>query len=83
MGDSHHPRRGSLQFWPRKRSKHSLARIRSWIKEPKAKPVGFIGYKAGMNHLLVIDNRPKALTKGETIAVPATIIECPPLSVCG
>ena len=72
-----------MQFWPRKRSKHSLARIRSWAQENKPKPLGFIGYKAGMTHLIVNDNRPKALTKGEQISLPATIIECPPLTVMG
>ena len=83
MGNIRHPRRGSLQFWPRKRSKHALARPRSWVQESKTKPLAFIGYKAGMTHLMVVDNRPKSLTKGETIAVPATIIECPPVKVVG
>lgn len=83
MGDSHHPRRGSMQFWPRKRSSHSLARVRFWVKESKSKLQGFIGYKAGMTHLMVVDNRPKALTKGEQISMPVTIIECPPITICG
>ncbi len=83
MGNIRHPRRGSLQYWPRKRAKHSLARVRSWIAESKAKPLAFIGYKAGMTHLMLTDNRPKSLTKGESIAVPSTIIECPPLKVAG
>lgn len=83
MGDSHHPRRGSMQFWPRKRAGCSIARIATWPKETKVKPLGFIGYKAGMTHLQVIDNRPKSLTKGEAIFMPATIIDCPPLTVMG
>lgn len=83
MPKPHQPRRGSMQFWPRKRSRHSLVRVRSWAKESKAKPLGFIGYKAGMTHLLVIDNRPKSATKGEKISVPTTIIECPPMVVAG
>ncbi len=83
MGNVRHPRRGSLQFWPRKRSNHSVARIRSWTPNSKAKPLGFIAYKAGMTHLMVIDNRPTTLTKGEKIMIPATIIECPPMTVIG
>ena len=78
-----HPRRGSLQYWPRKRSRHSVARIRSWPSEQKAKPLGFIGYKVGMTHVMVTDNRPKSLTKNEQIFSPVTIIECPPLQVMG
>ncbi|MBI2146010.1 50S ribosomal protein L3 [Candidatus Woesearchaeota archaeon] len=83
MGNVRHPRRGSLQFWPRKRSRHSVARIRSWTAHGKSKPLGFIAYKAGMTHLMIIDNRPKSLTKGEKIMIPATILECPPLTVIG
>lgn len=83
MGDMHAPRRGSLQFWPRKRSQHSVARIRTWAKENKPKPLGFVGYKAGMTHVIATDNRAKSLTKGEKISIPVTIIECPPMSVVG
>ena len=83
MGDSHHPRRGSLQFWPRKRSRHTLVRLRSWVNDIKPKPLAFIGFKAGMTHLLVVDNRPKSPTKGEKISLPSTIIECPPMTVTG
>ena len=83
MSKTRHPNRGSLQFWPRKRSKHSLARIRTWAPESKVKPLGFIGYKAGMTHLHAVDNRAKSITKGETIALPATVIECPPMQVFG
>ena len=78
-----HPRRGSMQFWPRKRSRHSLVRVRSWANENNTKPLGFICYKAGMTHLLVVDNRPKSLTKGEEIFMPTTIIDCPPMKVAG
>ncbi len=83
MGDSHHPRRGSLQFWPRKRSRHTLVRVRSWVNNVKPKPLAFIGFKAGMTHILVVDNRPKSPTKGEKISIPSTIIECPPMTVAG
>ena len=83
MGKAHAPRRGSMQFWPRKRSKHSLARVRSWANSKQAKPLGFIGYKAGMTHVLAIDNLPKALTKDEDINFASTIIDCPPMVVYG
>ena len=78
-----HPHHGSMQYWPRKRSKHSLARIRFWGKESKARLLGFIGYKAGMTQVLALDNRPKSMTKGEQITVPVSIIECPPLQAAG
>src|SRR3989344_7212298 len=84
MGGASHPRHGSMQFWPRKRAKHSLARIRTWSKNSnKVKLLGFIGYKAGMTHLQVLDNHHKSATKGENIIAPVTIIECPPLTIIG
>ena len=83
MPKAHNPRRGSMQFWPRKRSRHSLVRIRSWAKEKRCKPLGFIGYKAGMTHLMAVDNRPKSINKGGKISLPATIIECPPMIFVG
>ena len=73
------PRRGSLQYWPRKRAKH--VRIRAWAATPEAKPLGFAGYKVGMTHIMAADNRKFSLTKGEDIFVPVTIIECPPIKV--
>lgn len=83
MPKIHHPHLGSLQYWPRKRSKHSFVRVRSWANESKVKPLGFIGYKVGMTHLHVVDNHPRSLTKGEEIFFPATIIDCPPMTVYG
>jgi len=83
MADIHKPRKGSMQFWPRKRTRHTLVRVRFWVPENKTKPLGFIAYKAGMTHVLINDNRPKSLTKNETIAMPVTIIECPPMTVMG
>lgn len=72
-----------MQFWPRRRSKHSLVRIRSWANENKTKPLGFIAYKAGMTHLQVLDNKPKSPTKGENIFCAATILDCPPIKIAG
>ena len=83
MGKAHHPRRGSLQYCPRARAKKSLARIGSWAHEGQTKPLGFIGYKAGMAHLQIIDNRPKSLTKGEKVMIATTVMDCPPLLVIG
>jgi large subunit ribosomal protein L3 len=83
MPRTHSPRRGTLQFWPRRRSKRDVARIRHWPKIKDSKPLGFLGYKAGMCHLIIIDNKPKSITKGEEISIPATIVECPPIKVAG
>ncbi|MBI4440374.1 50S ribosomal protein L3 [Candidatus Woesearchaeota archaeon] len=66
-----------MQYWPRKRAKH--VRVRYWAVSPSAKPLGFAGFKAGMTHIIIKDNRTSSITKGEQISVPVTIVECPPL----
>lgn len=76
------PRFGSLQYWPRKRAKKSYARVRSWPDKKEAKPMAFIGYKVGMTHIMAINENKDAHTKGEELAVPVTIIECPPIKIC-
>lgn len=73
------PRRGSLQFWPRKRAKRVFARVRFWANSKEAKPLGFAGYKVGMAHTTIIDNSKSSTTKGMEIFCPVTIVECPPL----
>ncbi|MEM4246771.1 MAG: 50S ribosomal protein L3 [Candidatus Woesearchaeota archaeon] len=77
------PRRGSMQFWPRKRASSPHARIRTWHPAKEAKALGFAGYKAGMTHLIVTDNKATSATKGEPIVMPVTVVECPPLKVAG
>jgi large subunit ribosomal protein L3 len=82
MGHLHRPRRGSLAYSPRKRAKSEVPRIRSWISNgDKAVITGFAGYKAGMTHVLMIDDRPKSLTEGMEISVPVTVVEVPPMNV--
>ncbi len=42
---------------------------------------GFAGYKAGMTHVMMIDDRPRSLTEGMEISVPVTVLEVPPMNV--
>jgi large subunit ribosomal protein L3 len=74
------PRHGSMQFWPRVKSKRAYAKVRTYPgNEPKL--LGFAGYKVGMTHLMITDNKSTSPTKGEDIFWPITIVECPPLKV--
>jgi large subunit ribosomal protein L3 len=66
-----------MQYWPRKRAKKALARVRSWTNTKDAKPLAFLGYKVGMAHVIAADGNDKNQKK----AVPCTIIECPPLHI--
>ncbi|NPV63533.1 MAG: 50S ribosomal protein L3 [Methanotrichaceae archaeon] len=81
MAKIHRPRRGSLAFSPRKRAKSEVPRTRTWAQGDKAKMAGFAGYKAGMTHVMMIDDRPRSLTEGMEISVPVTVLEVPPMNV--
>jgi len=77
---SHHPHRGSMQFWPRKRATRILARVRNWVqKNDEPKILGFIGYKAGMTHAFYKEQNNFSKLKGKERSAAVTIIECPPL----
>lgn len=84
MGQASRPRRGSLQYWPRKRANKVLPSL-NWkgitIANSDKKLLGFIGYKVGMKSVFVRDNTANSMTKGKRIIVPATIIECPPMKI--
>ncbi|MEM5880130.1 MAG: 50S ribosomal protein L3 [Candidatus Aenigmatarchaeota archaeon] len=77
------PRRGSMQFWPRVRAKRIYPRIKNWPKIDQIIPVAFAGYKVGMTHAIVIENRKNSHLYGQNIQIPLTIIEVPPLKVLG
>ena len=77
-------RRGSRQFWPRKRAQKHYAKIGSWASVNASKEsnlLGFCGYKVGMTNIGIIDNFSNTLTKGTQINIPVTIIECPPIKI--
>ena len=82
MAPPNSPRRGSLQYWPRKRARKILPSP-NWkaIKSDSAKPEGFICYKVGMASAYVKDETPDSMTKGKKIIVPVTIIECPSMKI--
>ncbi|MCD6324179.1 MAG: 50S ribosomal protein L3 [Desulfurococcales archaeon] len=75
------PRRGSLGVRPRKRASKFVPRVRSWpaVTLEGPQPLGFLGYKVGMTHIFMIDDRPGTLTYEQEIFVPATVIETPPM----
>jgi large subunit ribosomal protein L3 len=84
MGKLHRPRFGSLQFWPRKRAEKEVPSV-NWasLKNSQVKNhlLGFLCYKAGMRSVLVKDNTQHSATKGKSIVLPVTVVECPPLKV--
>jgi len=80
------PRHGSLGFAPRKRSSHHRGRVRAFPKDVQNQLphlTAFLGYKAGMTHILREVNKPGSkLHKRETVEA-VTVIEAPPMTVVG
>ena len=75
------PRKGSLQFWPRKRANKFLPSV-NWKAINSGKTLkGFICYKAGMASAYVTDNTPNSMTKGKKIIIPITILESPTMKI--
>jgi len=79
----HAPRHGSLAYLPRGRAKRTVGRIRFWPKvEEGPTMLGFMGYKAGMTHIMMVEDKPGSLHLGKEAAHPATILDVPPIIVC-
>jgi len=80
MPQSHRPRKGSLAFGPRKRAEDPVPRFNSW-PEDDGQPTlqGFAGYKAGMSHVVMINDGGDSPRQGMEETVPVTIIETPPM----
>jgi len=80
------PRHGSLGFLPRKRTSHHRGRVRKFPKDDASKPchfTAFMGYKAGMTHILREANKPGAKIHKKEVVEAVTIIETPPMTVVG
>jgi large subunit ribosomal protein L3 len=75
------PRKGSLQFWPRKRAAKFLPSV-NWKAIDSEKPLkGFIAYKAGMASAAIKDNTEHSMMKGKQKIIPVTILECPQMKI--
>ena len=79
----HAPKHGSLAYLPRGRAARAVGRIRFWPKvEDGPALLGFMGYKAGMTHVFMVEDKPGSLNLGKEIVHPATILDVPPITVC-
>lgn len=77
------PRRGSRAYYPRKRAKSIVGRIDRWPEvEGSPRLLGLAGYKVGMTHVFVIEDREKTPDYGKEVMAPVTVIEAPPMLVC-
>ncbi|MFA5772624.1 MAG: 50S ribosomal protein L3 [Thermoplasmata archaeon] len=82
MATPHRPRKGSMGYSPRKRASREFPKIHAW-PEGGDKPTiqGFVGYKAGMTHAMMLDSKKTSMTEGQEISIPITVVETPPMKV--
>jgi large subunit ribosomal protein L3e len=80
------PRHGNLGFRPRKRAARHRGRVRSFPKDDPSKPphlTAFMGYKAGMTHIVRDLERIGSKAHKKEIVEAVTVIETPPIIVVG
>merc|ERR1712134_46320 len=80
------PRHGSLKFLPKKRCTRPRGTPKSFPKDDASQPIhltAFIGFKAGMTHVVREAEKPGSAINKEEVVEPVTIVECPPLKVVG
>merc|ERR1719331_2053429 len=80
------PRHGSMGFYPKKRAKRHRGKVKAFPKDDSAKPchlTAFIGYKAGMTHIVREADRPGSKLNKKEIVEAVTIIETPPMMCIG
>lgn len=84
MPTARRPRRGSLQFYPRKRASKLLPSV-NWnavtADKKESGILGFIAYKVGMATAVIKDNGDKSMTKGKNLYTPVTILEAPNMKI--
>ncbi|VEL13594.1 unnamed protein product, partial [Protopolystoma xenopodis] len=80
------PRHGSLGFTPKKRSQRHRGKCKAFPKDRRSQPchlTAFLGYKAGMTHVVRDVDRQGSKVHKKEVVEPVTIIECPPLVIVG
>lgn len=81
-----HPRHGHLGFLPKKRCKRGKGKVKSFPRDDVAKKphlTAFMGYKAGMTHIVRDVEKPGSKLHKKEAAEAVTIVECPPMVVVG
>ncbi|XP_076624926.1 ribosomal protein L3 [Colletes latitarsis] len=75
-----------MGFYPKKRSQRHRGKVKAFPKDDPSKPVhltAFVGYKAGMTHVVREADRPGSKVNKKEIVEAVTILETPPMIVVG
>ena len=69
-----------MGFSPRSRAASEVPRFKTWPgDEGQPGLQGFAGYKAGMSHVVTINDEPNSPREGQEETVPVTVVETPPM----
>ncbi len=69
-----------MGFSPRKRAVKEVPRIKSWPSDDGSPALqGFAGYKAGMTHVMMVNDEADSPREGMEESVPVTVVETPPM----
>ncbi len=74
--------KGSLEYWPHRRAKRQMPRVRSSPISTEKEMLGFVGFKAGMTHIMMIDDT-EGPAKGTEVARAVTVLEIPKVHIYG
>jgi len=81
-----HPRHGSLGFLPRKRAARHRGKVKSFAPDDSKQPchlTAFMGYKAGMTHIVRDLERPGSKMHKKEVVEAVTVVDTPPMVVVG
>ena len=75
-------RKGSLEYWPHRRAKKQMPRVRSAAKVDSPMFLGYAAFKVGMTHILRMEEG-EGPAKGSEVYKPVTVLEAPRVYVYG
>ncbi len=69
-----------MGFGPRVRASSEVPRLKTWPEDDGQPGLqGFAGYKAGMSHVVMVNDEPNSPREGQEQTVPVTVVETPPM----
>ncbi len=75
-------RKGSLEYWPHRRAKKQMPRVRTYLKQKENGFLGLVAFKAGMTHMLMVDDS-ESPAKGTEVSRAVTVLEVPKIHIYG
>ncbi|MDE1768684.1 MAG: 50S ribosomal protein L3, partial [Candidatus Micrarchaeota archaeon] len=75
-------RKGSMEYWPHRRAKKQMPRVRTWPTIAEQGFEGGVAVKAGMTHIMMVDDSDSP-SKGTEVSRAVTVLEIPKMFIYG